>query len=130
MRGIFGCRRLMSTVRYRPQDNALDLTLFDPARIRNFCIVSHVDHGKSTLTQRMLNATGAVAVEKGSAQSLFTDQLEVMCFVCTVVLLLKKSFFFCQVERDRGITVHASSASLVWKVRRKRKAFVCVCFVI
>lgn len=43
----------------------------------------------------MLNATGAVAVEKGNSQSLFTDQLEV--------------------ERERGITVHASSASLVWK---------------
>jgi translation factor GUF1, mitochondrial len=106
-----GALRRFSTVRYRAQDNALDLSLFEPPIIRNFCIVSHVDHGKSTLTQRMLNATGAVALEKGlssrfsfvvlialvfeGAQTLFTDQLEV--------------------ERERGITVHASSASLVWK---------------
>ena len=64
MRSVFRQTRhafnFFSTVRYRPQDHALDLTQFDTSLIRNFCIVSHVDHGKSTLTQRMLNATGAV----------------------------------------------------------------------
>lgn len=61
-------------------------------RIRNFSIIAHVDHGKSTLADRLLEMTGAVA-NTGEAQIL--DSL--------------------QVEKERGITVKAQSASLLYR---------------
>lgn len=62
-------------------------------RIRNFSIVAHVDHGKSTLADRLLEITGAVASNTGAAQIL--DSLPV--------------------EKERGITVKAQSASLLYR---------------
>lgn len=64
-------------------------------RIRNFSIIAHVDHGKSTLSDRLLEMTGAIAPNKGEAQIL--DSL--------------------QVEKERGITVKAQSASLLYQFR-------------
>jgi translation factor GUF1, mitochondrial len=64
---------------------------FPPERVRNFSIIAHIDHGKSTLADRLMELTGAI--NPGARQYL--DKL--------------------QVEKERGITVKAQTASLVYR---------------
>lgn len=78
----------------RQRSEATAETMCKSHNIRNMCVIAHVDHGKSTLTDALVYKAGIIT-EQQAGQRLFTDSLEA--------------------EKEKGITIKSSSVSMFFE---------------
>ncbi|KNH06813.1 GTP-binding protein [Perkinsela sp. CCAP 1560/4] len=83
----------------------IDIDYFTPDKVRNFCIIAHIDHGKTTLSDAILRRTGVLRDTGSVPQCGYLDKLDV--------------------ERERGITVKAQTCTMFLRFPGEDKTFMC-----